>query len=133
MTYTTIEQSKKLLELGINPNTADMFYIFDTFIHDIGGIGIGKPEEPQDVPCWSFERLIEIMPRYMKSGKNYFDLMIVPFDKCVKYYNESTKSFMESKMGKDLMEAAFKMAERLLKCKSTYLKDNTNKLISNLD
>ena len=24
--YTSIEQSKKLLELGLNPNTADMFY-----------------------------------------------------------------------------------------------------------
>jgi len=24
--YTTIEQSKKLLELGLNPNTADMWY-----------------------------------------------------------------------------------------------------------
>ena len=60
--YTTIEQSEKLLELGFNPNTADMFYIFDPFVGDIGGIGIGKPEEVKDVPCWSLGALISLMP-----------------------------------------------------------------------
>ena len=51
MNYTSIEQSKKLIEAGLDPNTADLFYIFDPFVGDIGGIGFGKPEESQDVPC----------------------------------------------------------------------------------
>lgn len=134
--YTTIEQSKHLLELGLNPESADMFYFLDptpagniyhlTVINEYNR----KPEyDKGDIPCWSIGALINSMPKYMKSGENYFELMIIPFYPVVKYYNESTKTYMESKMGASLMEAAIKMAERLLECKSTYLKDNPNKMI----
>ena len=34
---TTIEQSKRLLELGLNPETADMFHVFDYTIWHING------------------------------------------------------------------------------------------------
>lgn len=40
-----------------------------------------------------------------------------------------TETYMESKSGRNVMEAAVKMAERLLICKSTYLKDNPNKML----
>lgn len=66
MAYTTIEQSKKLIELGLDPSTADMYYIFDTFIGDIGGVEFGKPEEPEDIPCWSLDALLEVIPKPIK-------------------------------------------------------------------
>ena len=135
--YTTIEQSKKLLELGLNPESADMFYCYGMKLDTKEWCYDSEPTVESkefhrdicDLPCWSIGTLIDLMPKYMKSGKDYFDLMIIPFYPVVKYYNESTKTYMESKMGKTLMEAVIKMAERLLECKSTYLKDNPNKMI----
>ena len=49
---TTKEQSQRLLELGLKPETADM-YIFDDEVY------IGKPNV-DDIPAWSLHRLIEL-------------------------------------------------------------------------
>lgn len=63
MKYTTVEQSKKLLELGLNPNSADMYY----------GYKKEKPEYlPYEdieimalcIPCWSVDALLEILPMH---------------------------------------------------------------------
>ena len=47
---TSIEQSQRLLELGLKPETADM-YIFDDEVY------IGKPNV-DDIPAWSLHRLL---------------------------------------------------------------------------
>ena len=47
---TDINQSKKLLKLGLKPETADM-YIFDNEVY------IGKPNV-DDIPAWSLHRLL---------------------------------------------------------------------------
>lgn len=60
---TTIEQSKRLLELGLKPETADMFYVFDYLIKDINGflpLGDYSQLEDGDIPAWSLHRLMEI-------------------------------------------------------------------------
>ena len=49
---TSIEQSQRLLDLGLKPETADM-YIFDNEVY------IGKPNV-DDTPTWSLHRLMEI-------------------------------------------------------------------------
>lgn len=49
---TTKEQSQRLLELGLKPETADM-YIFDDEVY------IGKPNV-DDIPAWSLHRLLSI-------------------------------------------------------------------------
>lgn len=49
---TTKEQSQRLLNWGLKPETADM-YIFDDEVY------IGKPNV-DDIPAWSLHRLIEI-------------------------------------------------------------------------
>jgi len=133
--YTSIKQVKSLVKLGLDPNTADMRYVYDSSIVDydpIPRIGGQQPEEQLTIPCWSFGRLLEIMPKYMKSGDEYFELTVIPFFPTVKYFNEDAKTYMESRSGFDIMEAAVKMAERLLICKSTYLKDNSNKMLGEL-
>ena len=72
MNYTTIEQSKKLLELGLSPESADMYY----------GYQKEKPEllPFQDtevkflcVPCWSVGSLIKLLPSSIvdKKGTQY--------------------------------------------------------------
>ena len=49
---TTKIQSQRLLDLGLKPETADM-YIFDDEVY------IGKPNI-DDIPAWSLHRLIEL-------------------------------------------------------------------------
>jgi hypothetical protein len=73
--YTTIEQSKRLLELGVPADSADLFYYslnkitqrlgkFDLCI--VGNTTISSLKETADeeglivIPCWSVGRLIEI-------------------------------------------------------------------------
>lgn len=47
---TTKDQSQRLLDLGLNPETADM-YIFDDEVY------ISKPNV-DDIPAWSLHRLL---------------------------------------------------------------------------
>ena len=101
MNYTSIEQSKKLIEAGLDPNTADMYYVFDPFIQDINGLNIGKPEEPQDVPCWSLGALIDLMPDCIetKRPKNIWFPSILPASNGVCYEgmdgNENKITFLK--------------------------------------
>jgi hypothetical protein len=77
MNYTTIEQSKELLELGLNPETADMHYpdyYFDgnakgpcntpykEAIEDLFHVYI-NPKTKRLLPCWSLGALLEVMPK----------------------------------------------------------------------
>lgn len=72
--YTSIEQSKKLLELGLNPDTADMVY-FKFLVStpnskdwEWGNLpmilgDIPRKEIPEEtLPCWSLSALLELMP-----------------------------------------------------------------------
>ena len=70
--YTTIEQSQRLMELGLDVNTADMYYhrhrtvpcdCYDQYP------SIKKSEHyfefsPYDVPAWSLSALLELMPEW---------------------------------------------------------------------
>ena len=61
---TSIEQSKKLIALGIDVNKADMYY-------DCNSYGIqGKPEVAvgtvwsKDIPAWSLAALMGLIPKF---------------------------------------------------------------------
>ena len=59
---TSLEQSKKLIELGIDKKTSDMFYWHGEDIIKIGG------DESQsdifDIPSWSLTALLKLMPKF---------------------------------------------------------------------
>ena len=62
---TTIEQSKKLLELGLNPESADMLYTFGNL--DIVRVRLTKEHWKQFIgvdiiPSWSISAILEILP-----------------------------------------------------------------------
>lgn len=60
---TTEEQSKKLLELGIDEGTADMYwwhYDEKTYLSGMFDGEFNKREE--DVPAWSLSALMELLP-----------------------------------------------------------------------
>lgn len=72
---TTIEQSKRLLELGLKPDTADMVHInmLDSWICVI------KQGDEEDLPyddlylAWSLNRLIELCPETIYFEETYDD------------------------------------------------------------
>lgn len=53
---TDINQSKKLIELGIDVKTADMRYKLEQWIDDDD-----CPLQPITYPCWSLSALLEII------------------------------------------------------------------------
>lgn len=59
--YTDLEQSKKLIELGIDVNTADIIYnvLDESYIrHD-------TPIDKYHTPAWSLTALMEMLPSYI--------------------------------------------------------------------
>ena len=62
---TSIEQSQKLIGLGIDVGTADMLWTYDFTVNDINGLNVIskhlKPEE-NDIPAWSLSALLGILP-----------------------------------------------------------------------
>ena len=67
---TTFEQSKKLIKLGIDFDTADMMWIID---------GVNKPylaatdinENLHDTPAWSLSALLKLIPSDDKNDEYY--------------------------------------------------------------
>lgn len=81
MNYTTVEQSKKLLEFGLNPETADMWWTplnwqLTEYYVEVKQDGIGTPKNP--IPCWSLGALLELMPK--------IDNQLPSLRKCENYY-----------------------------------------------
>lgn len=103
--YTTPEQSKRLLELGLQPNSANLYYskfegdllwerpklCYDKRYCDI------VPDGYEDfyLPCWSVGRLMEIW--YMCHGWPWeyatddalIDIIMSDFETCIKHLDLS--------------------------------------------
>lgn len=80
--YTSIEQSKKLLELGIKPETADMIHYY---LSSNNPLSIDKEIAKKNfyltdsqithaTPCWSLAKLFSMIPPEISDGdkKSYF-------------------------------------------------------------
>ena len=124
MNFTSIEQSKRLVELGLNPESADAFWNnFDESKDKRPIICLNYKYTPRKdvwggIPCWSIGALLDVMPHkiiakegptswleIVKYSDNYlikYDIFGVDFDKvpCAK--------------GITLLEAAYNMAVWLL-------------------
>ena len=110
MNYTTVEQSKKLTELGLDPSTADMCWkrIFDED-HQMSDYRVEllpyKLYSGIGVPCWSVGRLIELMPyRILDNGvSKYLSIVKDKSDTfCITYYDNIIAAF------EDIASACFK-------------------------
>ena len=104
--YTTIEQSKKLVELGLNPDTADMHIVNQNY-GDHGCFEIGLEYHAWDachvdgyIPCWSLGALLDIINNnnlvYDISNDKHRDFEILVYrayyieQKLKFYHNEHT-------------------------------------------
>lgn len=69
--FTGIEQSKKLIELGIDINTADMFYLNDGISAKL--MWEHLPNVKKEAVAWSLSSLLELIPKHIKQedGRTY--------------------------------------------------------------
>lgn len=120
MTYTTLEQSKALMNLGLDEKTADLTITSNSitpYIH-IKGLERGNKE----YPCWSAEALLEILPDDIHTNDTEYYLHT--WKDGTKWYIQYILSFdMGDKLAAseegELIDSLFKMIIWLL----------TNKLI----
>ena len=119
---TTREQSKRLLDLGLNPETADMHYIaIPTFKADTlqvstpNYLDLGAPMDG-DVPSWSLSRLLEMMPHSIEqSGRPNADLNINTDGKCwIITYEEFGYDIKYQVIKRDLFNALVDMIKCLI-------------------
>lgn len=81
MICTTIEQSKRLLELGINPDSADMCYAHANNLYTYPYKEVKYWENIFNIrPAWSFYRLIEMVGSanclFEEKIEDYYDVLI---------------------------------------------------------
>lgn len=106
MITTTIEQSKHLLELGLDPNTADMWWS-NRFVYwqPTPMIGVATEQNQlyafkwceMDVPAWSLTALLDVMP-----NNDYWEICLWQYKdqrwQCVfddvEFSNGETKAFV---------------------------------------
>ena len=76
---TTREQSERLLALGLRKETADMCH---TPFRSNGDGTLDYTEHcslplGKDIPAWSLHRMMSLLPRSIRTGRNYYDIVIV--------------------------------------------------------
>lgn len=89
--YTTIEQSKKLVELGLNPDTADMWWQegrmelepvignYALHIQCMEDRDYRKIHKPLISPAWSSGALMDLLPPSIQTGEgmqNHYEIDI---------------------------------------------------------
>lgn len=86
---TTKEQSQRLLDLGLKPETADMKHFF---FHHWECLPYKWGEESlvdsENIPAWSLHRLFDIMYVHcheLKACENVYDAMIKRIEKTIEH------------------------------------------------
>lgn len=60
---TNIEQSKRLIELGIDRNTADMYWDYDIQKHEDYPMVMDEQFDDTCIPAWSLSVLLTLIPK----------------------------------------------------------------------
>lgn len=106
---TSLEQSKKLLELGIDVNTADMYYQWYSETESALHVGKGSKKLNADCPAWSLSALLGLMPDKISINNESYYLSFtkksVEFRGPITWDGQKTKSFEMD----NILDAAFEM------------------------
>lgn len=126
---TSLEQSKELIELGIDVSTADMDYIpfaNEPKVYNCV-INIYNNEHEDDwIPAWSLSALLNLMPPYLFEFERGIDLNIYPSLNGKAWHcgympnaveNMKNDKFKQITKGDNLIDAAFEMVVWLKKNK----------------
>ena len=103
---TSLEQSKKLMELGIDRKSSDMYYWCGSDLR-IGGHK--AQDEELDIPAWSLSALLELIPDKISINNESYYLSFtkksVEFRGTITWDGQKTKSFEMD----NILDAAFEM------------------------
>jgi len=111
---TSIEQSKKLVELGLDIKTADMY--FDKTTKLLYPSVSGSIPIDWTIPAWSLSALLGLMPEL--DGRNPSLNRIINTDKWwIMYHCTATLSLIRIKACDNPLDAAFEMVCWLLENK----------------
>lgn len=109
---TSIEQSQKLIELGIDVSTADMYYEPSPgFCTEPSEIRFGDIEyaHPRSIRSWSLVALLKLMPTKDKSNEYYVTTESHSDYHQVNYVNCWDGDIHETDSDDCLIDAAFEM------------------------
>lgn len=120
--YTSIEQSRNLLQIGLSPNSADMrYYCYQSLGEDFYMTYPDVIEEGQilgqkDIPCWSTGALINLLPYRLEGYDGEETHVSLEIGKRTiayveKFNSDMAETFNEDLpgfLGENLCEAAFK-------------------------
>lgn len=113
---TDIEQSKKLIELGIDANTADMYYMWTGSDWMPCLMEDGDYNNLGYIPAWSLSALLELMPE--RDGRSPELNRPINTNKWwVLYHSTAFLSLLRTKECNTPLDAAFEMICLLLKDK----------------
>ena len=73
---TSLEQSKRLIELGIDVNSADMVYHKN--LDGTYNLRVVDNILEYDIPAWSLSALLELMPSHLFEFERGIDLNLYP-------------------------------------------------------
>ena len=114
---TDIKQSQRLIELGIDINTADMYYQWYSETASALHVGKGSKKLNADCPAWSLSALMKLMPDEISIDNEtyylYFTKKCAEFGGPITWDGQKTKSF---KMD-NILDSAFEMICWLLENK----------------
>lgn len=120
--YTSIEQSKRLIKLGLNPETADMMHIgtcpfmkeFDNERIEYVSVGNKKKKGHWNIPCWSLGALFDLLPKRINNQQ--LDIRINDYYQlgygC--YISKGWSIWVNTPQRKTLFEAVYDMVIWLL-------------------
>ena len=106
---TSVKQSKKLLELGIDVNTADMYWDYDVQKHEHYPMVIDNQFDDTCICAWSLAALLELMPTDDKKDEYYVDTESHSDYHTVNYRNCWDGCVHSEYSEESLLGAAFKM------------------------
>lgn len=111
--WTTLEESKHLVEVGLPVETADMCY--PHFIrggadsYDANPVPCSSLDYPYEMPCWSLGALMQLLPLNMQTNKLYSGYTVVIY--CI---DQSLHSMIFAEKRETLIEACVEMIILLL-------------------
>lgn len=73
---TSLEQSKRLIELGIDVNSTDM--VWHKKLNGTYSLRVVDNVLKYDTPAWSLSALLELMPSYLFEFERGIDLNVYP-------------------------------------------------------
>lgn len=105
---TSMEQSKILLDLGLDPKTADMWYHPDYSYDNIPDLS--RRCRVENIPAWSLSKLLRLLPDVIKQGDDCLTFSLI---KNVIEYCNSNGEAVYSAGGDCFVDAAVEMFQKI--------------------